>query len=206
MLTSTRLSLLLIILAACGGKTLEPLDDAGVTDASTKPDGSVTDAVIPPKDALPPPPPPPPLDGGDCNALQPMGKTVAGTQVAQDPPPFAGTGQTFANGNYLLTGFTIWTGPNGPSGSAGSFDALLRIESAKTGWTVDAVADVNQSVSRSTSTMESSGQGVVVITGYCPSASPAQKALYTFDGSTLVFRFIASSNESIDETYVWVSQ
>src|SRR5438105_11391268 len=103
---------LFLCLAACGGKTLEPLDDGGANDAAIMKDAVAFDVVGPPTDAFPPP-----GDGGpQCNNLDPGTKSTTIQMIAANPPPFASSSAFIQPGLYEVVSITIYTGPNGSSG------------------------------------------------------------------------------------------
>jgi hypothetical protein len=188
---SFRCLLLLLPLAACGGKVVE-----------------VNDASPPGNDAGPPPPlvdgsPPPVTDGGppgQCNDLDPGSAFVPIVEVASDPPPFIGGGQSLTSGTYALTSLTLYTGPNGASGTTGQLAATARISSAKDGWLFEgASVEDNQAPNRSNSTAVSLGVGDLQVTEICPSAGSPANLFYGYNGSTLWLRVTNDTNQTADE-------
>jgi hypothetical protein len=116
------------LVAACGGRST--LDDTAAGDASrtgddagaeaSVPETSVPEASIPeasvldaPAEVAPPDvascdPLLPDLDGGTCNALQPLGDPVPVT-CAPDPAPTP-SGGTIVDGDYVLVASTFYLG------------------------------------------------------------------------------------------------
>ena len=166
----------LLAVAACGGKTLDPLDDGGDSDGGVKKDVVVID-VGPPTDAFPPPsdgsPPP------QCNNIDPGTKTISMMQIAQNAPPFAGTSSAIQPGLYELVSLTIYTGPNGTSGSSGSIAGQIRVNVANSADYIFEVGTVqdNQAPTHSNSDGNSVGPGVLTIAQTCPQPQPAVKVL-----------------------------
>jgi len=193
-----------LFVAACGGKTLEPLDDGGSDDSGVKKDGIAFD-VGPPTDALPPPPgdgAPPPM----CNNVDPGTKTVPEMQVAQDPPPFSGTSASIQPGLYELSSITIYTGPNGASGSTGTIAGEIRVNVANSAdykFQIGTVQD-NQAPTRSNSDGNVVGPGTMTIAQTCPQAQPPVKVVYSATSSSFVIRVDAGS-ETADEAFEYFS-
>ena len=194
-----RLSLLLILLSACGGKLTGEQDAAPAQDSAPPP---------PTSDATPPPPLPA-TDAAptDCNDLQPLGHVIDVQQIASDPPPIASGGGFIANGYYELDAITIYTGPNGSSGTVGTADGLLSVTSAKNGWLFDVVAvSGNQAPERSSSQVTTTAPGQLQIVELCPStSSQTTAAIYAFDGTTLTLR-VDAGGETADEKLVLVTK
>ncbi len=199
MLTS-RLSLLLFFfVAACGGKTLEPLDDAGTTDGGTKPDVLVTDGAPPPFDAMPPPPPPP-SDGGVCNNVDPGTNIVTIVQMQGSPPPFASTGDTIQPGLWKLTALTVY----GASGQGTNVTAQLRVSLVSSGYIfqIGSVSD-NQAPQHSTEQAQLVSASDMIITETCNGSPNQYKAMVSAEPTTFTLR-VYEANLAADETFVYV--
>jgi len=136
---------------------------------------------------------PPPT--GNCTDLDLVNEPVPIEQVAEDTPPVDATGGSISTGIYQLTSFTIYTGPNGASGEAGTVDARIRVTSAKDGWNVESVASTNQEApQKSESAAVISAPGALAVTTYCPTLSPSENVPYSFDGVTLTL-FVSDTEE-----------
>jgi hypothetical protein len=194
--------LLLLCAVACGGKTLEPLADAGDNDGGVKSDAIVD--VAPPTDAFPPPPtdgaPPP-----QCNNVDPGTKTISMTEVPQNPPPFAGTSTSIAPGLYELVSLTIYTGPNGSSGTSGSIAGEIRVGVANSADYIFQVASVqdNQAPTHSDSDGNIVGPGVLTIAQTCPQPQQPVKVLYTADSTSFMIR-VDAGNQTADEQFEYI--
>jgi hypothetical protein len=194
---------LLIGLAACGGKTDNPLDDGGANDGGVKKDVAVFD-VGPPIDAFPPPP----LDGApppQCNNIDPGTKVISIMQVAQDPPPFAGTSTFIQPGLYELVSATIYTGPTGPSGSTGSVASEIRVNVANSADYIFQAATVqdNQAPTWSNSDGNNVGPGVLTLAQTCPQPQQAVKVQYAADSTAFVIR-VAVANETAESKFDYI--
>jgi hypothetical protein len=190
---------LLLVAAACGGKTINPLDDGGTTDGSPKYDVIAVDVS---------PPPPPPLDGApppQCNNIDPGTKTISIMQIAQNPPPFAGTSTFIQPGLYELVSLTLYTGPSGPSGSQGSIASQIRVNVANSADYIFQVASVqdNQAPVWSNSDGNNTGPGVLTIAQTCPQPQQAVKVMYMADSSSFTIRVDAGS-ETAEEKLAYI--
>ena len=96
----------LVIVFGCSDRAATPAAvDSGQTDGSPTDDAHVDQTM--PDSAT---------DSAVCNTLDLTGvAAVTLTQVAGDAPSAAGG--TVADGTYLLTKYTLYTGPGGPTGS-----------------------------------------------------------------------------------------
>lgn len=193
---------LLFAVAACGGKTADPLDDGGTNDGSPKKDVVIVD-VGPPTDAFPQP------DGapGTCNNIDPGTKTISMTQIAQDAPPFAGTSTLIQPGLYQLVSLTIYTGPNGPSGTSGSLAGEIRVNIANSADYIFQVASVqdNEAPQRSNSSGNNAGPGVLAIAQTCPTPEQEVKVFYEADSSSFTIR-VDTGSETADEKFDLIGQ
>ena len=193
---------LLLAAAACGGKTIDPLDDGGDGDSGVKKDVIVVD-VGPPTDAFPPPSDgaPPPL----CNDIDPGTKTISIMQVAQNPPPFAATSAMIQPGLYELVSLTVYTGPNGSSGSSGSLAAQIRVAIANKADYIFEIGSVqdNQAPTHSNSDGNTISAGVLSIAESCPQAQAPVKVLYAADSSSFSIR-VDAGGETADEKFVYL--
>jgi hypothetical protein len=195
---ASRFSLLLLV-AACGGKTVE-IDDGGTTDA-----GPHNDAVS--SDVSPPPPPPPDGSPGGCNTIDPGTKTISINQVPQDPPPFGSTGTPpLTPGLYELADITLYTGPNGPSGSGGTAAGEIRVNVANSADYIFQVVSVtnNEAPTHTNSTGNNAGPGTLVIAQTCPSSQPGVKVQYVADASSFRLR-VQSSGVTADESFALIA-
>ena len=193
---------LFLFLACCGGKTIEPLQDGGSNDGASGKDVAVIDVGL--VDVGPPPP----MDGDpppECNSMDPGTKTISVAEVAQNPPPFASTGSPIQPGLYELASLTVYTGPNGTSGSGGSIAGEVRVNIANSADYIFQVATVqdNQGVMRSNSSGNSSGPGVLVISQTCPTVEQGVKVLYAADSSSLLLR-VGSGTTTADEKFAYI--
>lgn len=152
----------------------------------------------------------PPTDGGACNALEVSGAPVFITEIAADPPPFASNGTPPSTGLYQLTALTIYTGPNGSSGTSSSEQAVARFSSAKNGFVIDSVSVTDQEAPTRESAMATfAASGELQFTPFCPQAGTPSSVFYSFDGKTLTFRLEASANTAnatIEEQLLLVGQ
>lgn len=192
---------LFAFVAACGGKTLQPLD--GGDDGGVKTD-AITFDVGPKADAFPPPP----TDGAppsQCNNVDPGTKTISMVEIAQDPPPFAGTSTFIQPGLYELVSLTIYTGPKGSSGTSGSIAGEIRVNVANSADYKFQIASVqdNQAPTWSNSDGNNAGPGVLAIAQTCPQPQPAVKVLYTADSTSFMIR-VAAGNQTADETFDFI--
>ena len=194
--------LLLLAAAACGGKTINPLEDGGDGDRGVKKDVVVD--VGPPTDAFPPPSDgaPPPL----CNAIDPGTNTISMIELAQSAPPFAATSTSINPGLYELVSLTIYTGPNGSSGTSGSIAGQIRVNAANSADYIFEVASVqdNQAPMHSNSDGNNAGPGVLTIAQTCPQPQQAVKVLYEADSSSFTIR-VGAGNQTADEKFVFVA-
>lgn len=190
---------LLLLACACGGKTVDPLDDGGTNDAAANKD-AITIDVGPPTDAFPP------TDGApqtQCNTIDPGTKMVSIDQVPQDPPPFASSSTAFIQpGLYELTAATLYTGPNGQSGSAGMIASELRANIANSADYIFQVASLqgNQAPMWTNASANNAGPGALSISTTCPTQDPPVKALFTADAQSFTIR-VSSGNATADETF-----
>jgi hypothetical protein len=193
------LSLVLAPFAACGGKTIGPLDDAGTNDGAPQKDvGTGLDVSIPPPDASPPL-----LDGGTaCNVLDPGSHVVSVNQGSGSAPPFAGTGDTIQPGTYELESITIY----GSTGTSDSVAGRLAVAVTQNGYLFD-VASVsgNESPQRTTSTVEVSDVTTIVITQVCPDQGSPTKALYAAEPTSLTLRIVANG-ATADESFALLTK
>jgi hypothetical protein len=193
-------SVLFLFVAACGGKTLEPID-GGDNDGGVKKD--VVIDVGPPSDAFPPPSDgaPPPL----CNNIDPGSKTVPMTEVAQSAPPFAGTSSSIQPGLYELVSVTIYTGPNGSSGSSGTIAGQIRVSVANKADYIFEIGSVqdNQAPTHSNSDGNIVSPGTLTIAQTCPQPQQAVKVLYTADSSSFMIR-VDGGSQTADESFAYI--
>jgi hypothetical protein len=191
---------LVLVAAACGGKTVGPLEDGGGdNDSGVKKDVIVSDVT---------PPPPPPSDGAppqQCNNLDPGTKTISMMQIPQSPPPFAGTSTFIQPGLYELVSLSIYTGPNGSSGSSGSIQGELRVNVANSADYIFQVASVqdNQAPMWSNSDGNNAGPGVLTIAQTCPQPQPPVKVMYEADSTSFTIR-VDAGNQTADETFEYI--
>lgn len=195
---ASRLSLVLLV-AACGGKTLEN-QDGGTTDGGPHNDAITSDVVPPPSDAFPPP-----TDGspGGCNTIDPGTNTISIDQIPQNPPPFGSTGTPpLTPGLYALASITLYTGPNGPSGSGGTVAGELRVNIANSADYIFQVASVtnNDAPTHSNSTGNNTGPGAILISQICPDAQPGVNVLYVADATSFSLR-VQASGATADESF-----
>jgi hypothetical protein len=116
---------------------------------------------------------------GACNALANLGAQVPGVLVASAAP--APNGGTLVDGTYVLTKYQVYTGPGGPSGSAGnSFASTLVLA----GSTYQAVSNQGSGDERVSGAFMTSGTSYTASVT-CP-ASSVTTVGYTFDGTTFV--------------------
>jgi hypothetical protein len=195
-----RPTLLLLLVAACGGKTVDPLDDGGDNDGGVKKDAVVdvkpSDVTPPPDDAKPP---------LECNPVDPGSKTISMMEVAQDPPPFAGTSTSIQPGLYELVSLTVYTGPNGSSGNSGSIAGEIRVNVANSADYIFQVASVqdNQAPMWSNSDGNIVGPGTLTIAQTCPQPQPAVKVQYTADSTSFMIR-VDAGNQTADEKFDYI--
>jgi len=194
-----RVGLLALPLAiGCGGQ-IDTGQDAGADGGHPPPTG---DAQPPPSDATPPPPA---LDGGQCNNLSLLGSSVSLNQVPSSPPSMPATGSAIFPGVYVLTELSLYTGPNGQSGSMGQGQITIQVTGSGNAFDFEAVALIgNQAPQRTGSTVTISGTNQMTLTTYCPSASGGAQAWYYFDGSTLWIR-VDSGTQTADEKFLLIT-
>lgn len=195
-----RHTLLLLCVAACGGKTIETLDggdnDGGNKDVVSFDVGSKPDVSPPPLDGAPPP---------QCNDIDPGTKTISEMEVAQSAPPFAGTSSSIQPGLYALVSVTIYTGPNGSSGSSGSIAGQIRVNVANSADYIFEIGSVqdNQAPTHANSDGNIVGPGTLTIAQTCPQPQQPVKVLYTADSSSFMIRVDAGS-QTADEKFVYI--
>jgi hypothetical protein len=112
-----------------------------------------------------------------CNTVVNAAPSVTKTQVAMAPP--APQGGTLVDGTYFLTDYTIFTGPQGATGSTGTSQTTLQI----TGNTLQ-VADKGSPPTR-TVMLTTSGTGFTAKTS-CPSGLGDISGSYTATATSLV--------------------
>jgi hypothetical protein len=193
-------TLVLLVMIGCGGKTIDQLDDGGTNDGGPKGDAIYVD-VPAPSDAIALP------DSSlACNEIDPGTKTVPVMQVAQDPGPFAGTTASIQPGLYELVSFTLYTGPNGSSGNGGTIAGEVRVNVANSADYIfqAATQQDNQAPSRSNSDGNTAGPGVLAISQTCPSQGNAMKVAYYADSTSFTIR-VDTGNATADETFDFVS-
>jgi hypothetical protein len=179
---------------ACGG-AIATGDGGGGND------GGVADAPIPPPllDAMPPPPD----DGGfACNDVGLFGGVVPLVQIASDPPPMA-VGGSLVSATYVLTAYTIYTGPNGSSGTSGQGQITARVISNGPGdalWeTVSQLS--NQPLDRQNYDGVISAPGTIAFNPICPATQPdVTPSSFFTDGSSIIVR-TPSSSITVDVTF-----
>ncbi len=183
----------------CGGKTVDPLD-GGADDGGPKGDAIYVD-VPAPSDAFSLPD-----ASSECNTIDPGTKTTSLMQVAEDAPPFAGTSNVIQPGLYALTSFTIYTGPNGSSGSSGTIAGQVRVNVANSADYIfqAAIVQDNQAPARSNSDGNNAGTGMLSIATTCPQPAQPVTALYSADSSSFTLRL--GTGNATDEAFVLVGQ
>ncbi len=192
-----RVVVVVLACAACGGQIS---DDSSATDAAADAtdvsvkDSSKVDVVVPPN------------DGGACNQVDVgLAPTITIQELAESAPPFAGQTTPLVGGVYILKSATVFTGPNGASGTVGSVQAALQLTKTSGGWDIEAAAITNpQTISRTSSIGTEPASGELDITGTCPSATPTQHARYAFVGSALEMQ-VDQSGTTIDEVYALIT-
>jgi hypothetical protein len=127
-----------------------------------------------------------------CNTLANTASVVDVAQVAQDPP--SAQGGTIANGTYLLTAATIYTGPDGPTGNSGTAQVTVLIDGAM----VQMVSS-GQPPTR-TVTLATTGTSFTS-TDTCPDTSSATGS-YTATPTTLAITLAAGTDEAGARTLV----
>jgi hypothetical protein len=128
-----------------------------------------------------------------CNDLSDDAPTVDGTEIATNQP--AAMGGVIADGTYVLTAVTLYTGGGGPAGSSGvSASVVLTIA----GTTMEQVGRFNGQDVRSTATLMASGT-TLQRTGTCPTAM-TDWLLYTATATELRL-YTASEEFALVQTY-----
>ena len=193
-------TLFLVLVAACGGKTIDG-DDGGGEDGGKNQDVIVVDEGPPDVTVLP--------DSStvQCNTLDPGTNVVPIDEVAADPPPFASsTTQVIHPGLYDITSMTLYTGPNGSSGTSGTIAGELRANVANSADYVFqiVIAQDKQTPTWTNADANNAGPGALVITPTCPPSGQPTKVLYSVDSSSFTIR-VTSSGETIDETFGYLS-
>jgi hypothetical protein len=116
-------------------------------------------------------------------------------QVAQNPPTLVGG--TIADGTFVLTGLTIYTGPQGPTGASGTAATTLQIASG----TIQ-VATTGAPTTR-TETLTTSGVNFTA-TDTCPDTTVIQ-GTYTATSTSLIVQFSGGTDDAgartIQETF-----
>jgi hypothetical protein len=151
-------------------------------------------------------PPPPVLDGGECNNLSLLGSSVTFNQIPTNPPSLPSGGSALLPGEYVLTELSLYTGPNGQSGSVGQGQVTILVTGSGNSFDLEAVALVsNQPPQHTGSTVMITGANQMTLTTYCPSPSGGSAASYYFDGSTLWIR-AGGGTQTADEKYALVTK
>jgi hypothetical protein len=139
-------------------------------------------------------------DAGDgavtCNALANTATPVTGAQVAANPPALQGG--TVVDGTYALTNLTIYTGPDGPTGSTGMSQTTIEISGA----TIQVAT--NGTPGTRTETFASTAGGTFTATDTCPDTSAFQGA-YSATSTTFVVQFPGGTDDAgartVQETF-----
>ena len=175
------------------------IDDSGTTDGGHT-DAVSMDVAPPLSDAFPTP-----TDGspGQCNNIDPGTKTISINQIGQNPPPFGSTGTPpLTPGLYELADLTLYTGPNGPTGSGGTAAGELRVNIANSADYIFQVASVtnNEAPTHSNSTGMNAGPGAIFISQICPDSQPGVNVAYIANASSFTLR-IQGSGVTADESF-----
>jgi hypothetical protein len=193
------LSCLALVATGCSGGASPPAQpgDAAPPPASARDGGEAGDAE---GDATTVPPPGADSAHGDsaasaCNTLANTAHAITTQQVASDPP--APTGGAIADGTYVLTSATIYTGPGGPVGPGGPAQTTLRI----TGATVE-VANAGDPPTRSI-TLVTSGTAFTS-TDTCPDTTVVRGS-YSATATTFAVQLDGGTDDAgarmVVETY-----
>jgi hypothetical protein len=112
-----------------------------------------------------------------CNTLANAATPVTEMQVAMAPPMLQGG--TIADGTYFLTGFTIYTGPQGATGAMGTRQTTLQIMGS-TIQVADSVSPMTRTVTLTTSGIAFTGKTT------CPSGLGDILGAYTATSTSFV--------------------
>jgi hypothetical protein len=122
-----------------------------------------------------------------CNTLVNSGQPVTAMRVASAPP--AAQGGTPANGTYLLTSETIYTGAGGATGPSGTQSITIQIQGS--------TIQVAKSTSPLTSTYDLSTTGTTyTAAGECPPLVGGLMGSYTATTTTFVVSIAAIGSDA----------
>jgi hypothetical protein len=131
-----------------------------------------------------------------CNALANTATPVTGSQAAENPPALQGG--AVVNGTYFLTNLTIYTGPDGPTGSTGMSQTTIQIS----GDTIQVAT--NGTPGTRTEMFTVAAGGTFSATDTCPDTSVVQGA-YSATATTFVVQFPGGSDDAgartVQETF-----
>ena len=128
-----------------------------------------------------------------CNDLVDDAAAVEGTKVAANPP--VATGGSIADGTYVLTALTEFTGPGGATGGTGVTASVVL---AIAGTTMQEVGRTNGQDTRYTTTITTSGATMSTM-DTCP-APMTDGNLYTATPTELRI-YDSSSEVPVEQTY-----
>jgi hypothetical protein len=185
------LVVLALVAPACSSSSSSSTQSDGgrssdaVSEASSKPEGAAGGGDDAAGSAAP--------DGsGDdgptvCNTLVNSGQPVTAMQVASDPP--AAQGGTPANGTYLLTSETIYTGAGGATGPSGTQRITIQIQGS--------TVQVSKNTSPPTSTYDLTTTGTTyTAAGECPPQVGGLMGSYTATATTFVVSIAAIGSDA----------
>jgi hypothetical protein len=117
-------------------------------------------------------------DMGSCNDLTLDNVPVVQLAYAAQAGP-AFSGGTIADGTYVMSGGAMYTGKNGQTGNAGSYQGVYRVSAGK----MDVLTVTPAGTSRATTTFSASGTSLMVQVTCGGTASTTES--YSATGTTL---------------------
>jgi hypothetical protein len=158
--------MLVTLLAGCGG-------------SSSTPDALVPDAAVP--DAAPA------ADAGPCNTITNVATDVPQMAVAEAAP--TPSGGTIADGTYVVTASTIYTGAGGQAGATG---AISHATSINTGGHYDYIDSGGGQVTVTSGGYTTSGIDDILVVQQCPPAGAL--TFHKYSASPTEFTLFDTSN------------
>jgi hypothetical protein len=121
-----------------------------------------------------------------CSSLTNDGEPIVKNQVAQDPPPPAGG--AIADGHYVLTGYTIYTGQGGAAGTL--TDAVrLAVTISASGTKLLVVMSEDGNPDEHTAWTQGTNGTALTHTQDCPATGQVDPGTYTAGPNELTWYF-----------------
>jgi hypothetical protein len=136
---------------------------------------------------------PPPNDPGACNTLTNDGQALVETQSASAPP--APTGGTIADGHYVLTGYTLYTGAGGTTGPL-THTLRCTVTISNSGTTLVVVMSGDGNPDEHTVWTQKTNGTALTHAQSCPNTGQIDPATYTATPSELTWYFASGSSQT----------